>query len=481
MRRGAADEGARVSATMRRVGLELEFPVVQRSTARGLDRAAAQRLWHRFAALDPTWTVVEEVATGAVTGVRRDAGDFEEHVNSDTGVCTVEVSLAPRETVGAAVSDANAVLRRLGRVLGEMGYVLLCAGIQPRTWSDPARKTQKDWYLLLPRRWHFHHWFVPVASHQASVDVSPVEAARVVNALSGFAGVFTALTASSPVARGRVQPWKEMRNWIWHERCARVPDREGRYTSNGIPPAPYPDIGAYVEHFWDSRLYFLTDLKTRGFEVLGDRSFRDFLLSPRPVPARQVDGTRVRVEPDRSMLDRIHQYGWPAAKLHYRFDDATDLDGVRDALVRRRMAEYFEEHAVHCYVENRSSGVAPQGEEGVGAALTVGLVERLDDAEAVLKSMSWDQWRGLWTQASEHGLAVGDSRWLDIAGDLLELARAGLRGRGAGEEAFLDPLFARLARRETPADRMIAAFRSGGVSRLLDDFGRSDTGWPTGR
>ena len=27
----------------------------------------------------------------------------------------------------------------------------------------------------------------------------------------------------------------------------------------------------------------------------------------------------VRVTPDRGMLDRIHQYGWPAAKLHYAF------------------------------------------------------------------------------------------------------------------------------------------------------------------
>ena len=27
----------------------------------------------------------------------------------------------------------------------------------------------------------------------------------------------------------------------------------------------------------------------------------------------------MRVTPDRGMLDRIHQYGWRAAKLHYAF------------------------------------------------------------------------------------------------------------------------------------------------------------------
>ena len=457
----------------RRVGVELEFPVVETTTGRGLDRSGAQRLWRALAAQDTSWSPVEETVTGVVTGVRRQMAGFEERVNTDTGVCTVEVSLAPQETVGQAVDAAGGVLRTLQGLLEAMGYTLLCAGIQPRTWSDAARKSQKDWYLLLSRRWHFHHWFVPIASHQASVDVTPEEAVRAVNILSGFAGIFTALTACSPIARGAVQPWKEMRNWVWHERSMRVSAQEAEYTSNKIPEEPFADIGAYIEYFWDSRIYFLTNLKSGGCEVLGGKSFKEFLLSRDSVPARQIDGTLVRVTPDRGMLDRIHQYGWPAAKLHYAFDSRTDLDGVRAALMQGRIGDYFEDHAVNCYVENRTCGVAPDGEEGVTAALTLGIVERLDDAEALLKELPWPDWRRLWTRASTHGLSAEDDRSIAMMGKMLEVAASGLRARGAGEDAFLAPLFSRLKRRETPADRMTAAFRAGGVPRLLCDFGRS--------
>ncbi|MCB5910018.1 glutamate-cysteine ligase family protein [Streptomyces pinistramenti] len=457
----------------RRVGLELEFPVVETATGRGLDRDGAQRLWRTLAAHDMSWALVEETVVGGVTGVRRRTAGFDELVNTDTGVCTVEVSLAPRDTVGQAVEAAGDVLRMLQGHLEVMGYTLLCAGVQPRTWFDPGRKTRKDWYLLLTRRWHFHHWFVPIAAHQAAVDVTPDEAVRAVNVLSGFAGVFTALTACSPIARGAVQPWKEMRNRVWYERSMRVPAPEAMYTSNGIPDEPFSDMSAYIEHFWDSRIYFLTNLKSSGFEVLGGKSFKEFLLSRNSVPARQIDGTLVRVTPDRDMLDHIHQYGWPAAKLHYAFDSRTDIDEVRAALTQGRIGEYFEEHAANCYVENRTCGVAPQGEEGVAAALTLGIVERLDDAEALWKELPWQEWRLLWMRASTHGLSAEDERSLAMMRKVLELAASGLRARGWGEETFLAPLFTRLERRETPADRMIAAFRAGGVPRLLSDFGRS--------
>ncbi|MGW4022699.1 glutamate-cysteine ligase family protein [Streptomyces sp. NPDC005009] len=459
-----------MSVTQRKVGLELEFPVVETATGRGMGHHTAERLWHAFAGEHDAWSLVKETLTGAVTGVRRVDGGFQDYVNTDTGVCTVEVSLAPRTTIGAAVAAAHAVLDPLREALAGMGHTLLCAGIQPRTWCDPRRKTRKDWYLLLARRWHFHHWFVPIASHQVSVDVTPEEAVRAVNVLSGLAGVFTALTASSPVARGMIQPWKEMRNWIWHERAGRVPTREATYTSNSLPPEPYPDAGAYLEHFWDSPLYFLTDLKSGGCEVLGGKTFKDLLLARKAVTVRDVTGRRMRVTADRGMLDRIHQYGWPAAKLHYAFDEHTDLDDVRIALSRRAIGEYFEEHAVGCYVENRTPGVAPAGEEGAAAALTLGLLERLEEAEALLRGSSWPAWCELWRRAGEHGLGAEDARSLELMRRLLELASTGLQARGAGEEAFLHPLFTRLEQRRTPADHMIDAFRSGGMARLLHEF-----------
>lgn len=459
--------------SLRRVGLELEFPVVETMTGRGMDRAAAENLWRSFAAYDQSWSTAQEAVTGAITGVRRKATGFVEHLDTDTGVCTVEVSLAPQETIDLAVHAANLVIADLQRLLNQMGHTLLCVGIQPHTWLDPTRKTKKDWYTLLSRHVSFHHWFVPIASHQVSIDVSPDEAVRIINVLCGFAGVFAGLTASSPIARGTVQPWKEMRNWIWYERCKRVPPREASYTSNGIPMKPFSDTGSYVEYCWGSHIFLLTDLKGNGYEIVGGESFREFILRRDRTLARQCDGKLVKIQPTRDILDRIHQYGWLAAKLHYMFDTSTDVEDVRAALTQGTIGEYFEEHAINCYVENRSCGVAPEGEEGVTAALTLGVVEQLADAELLLREFEWSEWRRMWVTASKHGLSSNGSRILDIMRNVVDLARIGLRARGLGEESFLEPALTRLEKRETPADDMIKAFNSGGTRQLIKEFKRS--------
>ncbi len=459
------------AAPLRKVGLELEFPVVSRSTGRGIHRAAAQEIWATMARRDASWSLVHESISSATNGVRRSRGDFTEHVDSDTGVCTMEIALAPRATVRDAVADAHAVMNDLQSLLFERGYTMLSAGIQPITWFDPRRKTQRDWYVLLARRLDLHHWMIPVASQQISVDVSPSEATRVVNMLCALAGVFTALTASSPVARGTVQPWKETRNWIWHTRATRVPARQARYSSNGLPAHAFRDLGDYIDYSWNSTLYLLTDLKSRGYELVDNPTFRDFVLSGdthQPMPARRWDGQRVLLSATRGMLDKIHQYGWLAAKLHYRFDEQTSLADVRQALSTGDIGPYCEHHLVGTYVENRSCGVAPFGEEGAAPALTLGLIEMLDEVEHLVQQRPWEEWRRLWLQASEHGLHLGDRDMLDTIRRLLGLAQVGLEGRGAGEETLLEPLVHRVESRCVPADDMIRAYTRGGVETLLD-------------
>jgi gamma-glutamylcysteine synthetase len=456
----------------RRIGLELEYPVVDAATGLGMTRATAERLWLTFAERSRSWSPYREVLTGAVTGVRRVTAGFPERVDTDTGICTVEVSLAPQDSIGAAVDAASAVVADLHRSLEALGHTMLCTGMQPVTWCDPARKTQKDWYLLLAPRWRFHHWFVPSASHQVSVDVTASEAVRAVNVLCAFAGVFAALTASSPIARGRVQQWKEMRNWIWHERRQRISLAEAAYTSNWMPAAPFADTGAYIDYCWDSTLFFITDLKSSGYALRGRPSFREFLMSDRAMSGRRPDRQIVEVEAERGMLDRIHQYGWLAAKLHYGFASGVQLDDVRAALAGDGIGELFEAHAVNCYVENRTCGVAPLGEEGVGAALTLGVLERLADAEALLAALSWARWRQLWIDASRTGLSGHGGAILEIMQTLVGLARQGLRDRGMGEERYLDPVDDRLARLETPADRMMLTFADGGLRRFIETYRR---------
>jgi hypothetical protein len=56
---------------------------------------------------------------------------------------------------------------------------------------------------------------------------------------------------------------------------------------------------------------------------------------------------------------------------------------------------------------------------------------------------------------------------LPLLAELLDIAESGLQKRGLGEEIFLLPLQERLAARRSPADRAVALFQEGGVSKLL--------------
>jgi gamma-glutamylcysteine synthetase len=126
-------------AQRRKVGLELEFPVVRRATGRGLDRSSVQALWEAFAERDTSWSFARESIVPVVTGLRRQLGDFSEHVDTDASVCTVEIALAPQETVDQAAESARSVMSDLRSLLWENGYTLLSAGIQPITsWCHPG-------------------------------------------------------------------------------------------------------------------------------------------------------------------------------------------------------------------------------------------------------------------------------------------------------------------------------------------------------
>jgi gamma-glutamylcysteine synthetase len=78
----------------------------------------------------------------------------------------------------------------------------------------------------------------------------------------------------------------------------------------------------------------------------------------------------------------------------------------------------------------------------------------------------------MWVTASEHGLSLNESKTLDIMREVVDLAKIGLRARGAGEEKFLEPALTRLEQRKTPTDDMIKAFNVGGMQQLIKEFKR---------
>jgi len=455
----------------RRIGLELEYPVVTRNAV-AINVHQARDIWSGLAEAMPAWQVIRQRYSDAVIGLRNTADGYHEHISNDTGVCTIEIALKPELTLDRALGRAYPAIEKVADVAASLGYSLLCLGTQPRTGADPTRKSQKDAYLSFPMRMPYHHWSVPAASHQFSLDVTAAEAIPVFNAFSALSGLIIGLTASSPIARGEQQAWCEYRTWIYDERSRRLRPADRPYYCNGLPPRAFADWGEYLQWFWASATYFVEDEEQRLLAVRGRRSFSDFLLAEEPVRCTGWDGAMSRVMPDVSHVNKIHNYGWLACRLRYTLTAATQTTAVRTALANGRIGHLVETSLERCYIEFRASGVAEAGLEGSVGALLLGLAERYQEADLLRRERSWDYWTDLRIQASRKGLAALDrgSSNFELAQRMIDIARAGLGARGHGEEKYLDPLAVRLESGADYASAIRREFERGRYQAIVDKF-----------
>jgi len=278
---------------------------------------------------------------------------------------------------------------------------------------------------------NLHLFTVNAASH-VHISVSMEESVRAVNVLTGFSGAQIALTADSSVWKGHVDPDHRCvaeKFWDWW-----IPEG-GRV---GVPERPLEDLADYAEVLSTFRPIFV---KRDGVPYLikGYRTFGESLAA-RPMLVERLDGTKAELVPQPSDIDtHFTCYWWNA-----------------------RITRYYT-------VENRANDQQPPDALLCIAALTLGLVSALDEAAETLKAHDWGLLRGSREAACADGLkgSVDGLTLRDLAGEMLDLARLGLRRRGLGEEEFLCPLEKRLAEGSCPADEADALFLSGGATSLV--------------
>jgi gamma-glutamylcysteine synthetase len=454
----------------RRIGFEFEYPVTGRNGL-GISRRDAGDLWNRLTTEMADWDPVLQRESGAVIGLARRHGEYSEHISNDTGVCTIEFALKPELSVFQAVRQGCEAIGIASAVAAELGFSLLCLGLQPKTWADPGRKTDKDAYQLLKMRMPYHAWSVPMASHQCSIDVVPSAAISVVNTLNAFSGLIIALTASSPLAKGVLQEWDEYRTWISDERSRRLRASNRHYYSNGLPPLPFQNWNHYIDWFWASGTYLVSDPDKRASLVMGRWPFSQFLSSTKPVEVRSPGRQARYLEPAVEHINEIHGYGWLASRLRYTIGSATTMDEIRSALRRKEIGELLSSRTERCYVEFRASGVSQQGAEGSVGALVLGLVDQHEAAEELRLSRSWAEWKESRVEGSVRGihyLTPGSANHR-LATRMIEVARSGLARRGLGEEQLLEPLVRRLESGDGYSDEIRRWFHAGGIRRVVEE------------
>jgi len=440
---GFRQAAAARDASGRRIGAELKFPLVDEN-GEAAPREAVDALWSFLA--ENGWSPVIDKLTDRVIGARKPGPQNDTLASCETGYCKTEFSMAHVANLVELRDVVDELCDTLWAFSGREGVCFLGYGIQPKT--PPSRQLLMKkartafWGQVLrsnnrmdPEEGDDVHLFTINATSQVHVDVSEEEAIRAVNVFNGLSGAQIALTADSSVWQGQVDPefkcvCEMFWDW-WQPGSNRV----------GVPGRPFRDMADYVQTVARMQpIYVQRDGEPIG--IMHHKSFATYYQPGQPSMGTDVRGREVALDPTADDIDQHGTFYWYNA----------------------RISRYYT-------LENRVNDQQPPGALLCVPALTLGLMEALSEAEAILKSYAWADLRAARVAACRDGLdaVAGQAAVGEIARRLLGAAHQGLRKRGLGEERFLEPLWERLQKRRCPADDATDVFQEGGMEALVRD------------
>lgn len=371
----------------------------------------------------------------------------EDTISTDLGFSTLEIALAPQTNLWVVEQQLNDLLSLLLPYFDQQQCRILGYGIQPFT--PPSAD------LLVPhKRYNFidrvsgnefvpasagkdFHLLTVTASNQCHIEVSLEEAIPAVNVLNGLSGLQIALQANSPIWKGQVDnQYKATRELFW-DYCF-----TDRINQAGIP-AKFNDLAGYVDNLMSFKAQRVIR-NGQAYRIASDQTFKDFYQETQPTIGENREGECLLLTPQPEDIHLQNGFCYYNARLVSKFGT----------------------------IENRMCCQQPPGETMVTAALTLGILENLAEAQQLLASLNFISPTKLRMKAIKNGLAtkLAGKSIIPWGYQLLAIAEKGLQKRGDGEEIFLAPLFARVEKRQTPADLAIDIFQKEGIEAFLEAF-----------
>ena len=442
---------------------------------------------NRLLARNPADCPVAVQLDGRCVALRSEEAEY----GLDNGFNLLETATRPvRRSEGGLLTLAtlvNAGLEDVVHALQADGAGVLNASQHPDCPRDMA------WYqsVCVPRPIYrelvgyrgWRHWegIDAKAQNGANVQVPVADAVRALNLMIGLAAAHIALFANSPLESGRETGLKENRLTVW----PRV-FNGSRFAADAMltrcPPRPFIDLGDYFRWMFRpgtvSRSLPMArrhDYKSAPTVLLdGDPSLSAFLASDGWTGRRTDTGRHVNVVPDSAHFEHSQIAQFMDARLRYRLATLPELPQLMAAWRRSGGLEsLFEAHGVQIYIEGRGPGagyadqsVLEEGGEAVAGsmvmsplALQYGLLQKLDDAESLMRRRTWNELRELRDRAMAKGLDDGEVAGL--CAEVLDIAASGLQEE---ERHLLDYAYFVLKTRRTNADRLLDSWRSAPAS-----------------
>jgi glutamate--cysteine ligase len=403
-------------------------PLVERSI-----RALLEGLRDRF-----QWDPLEEA--GKIIGLTKGGANISLEPGGQ-----LELSGAPLETIHQTCDEVNTHLREVQEVADQMGAGFIGLGAAPIWTHEQMPLMPKGRYALMDAymdrvgaagKIMMRRTCTVQVNLDFASEADMVQKMRVAIALQPIAN---ALFGNSPFIDGAPNGHKSYRGWVWrHLDDART----------GMVPFVFDasfGFDAWVEYALDVPMYFVYR-DGRYVDALG-QSFRDFLQGKLPALPGETP----------TLSD------WA--------DHLTTL---------------FPEARVKRFIEMRGADGGPWRRLCALPAFWVGLTYdqgALDAAWDLVKSWDAEARDAMRVAASVEGLAakVGDIAFLDLAREVVAIAKEGLRARarpGLGgmvpdERHFLHALEESLETGQAPADELLERYHgewAGDLSRIYGEY-----------
>jgi len=351
-----------------------------------------------------------------------------------------ELSGAPLATIHQTCREMNAHLAQVREAAAPLGIGFLGMGFSPKWTLAETPRMPKSRYEIMAR------YMPKVGSRgldmmyrtctiQANLDFSnEADMVRKVRVGLALQPIVTALFANSPFTDGKPNGYQSYRAATWLDTDA---DR------TGMLPFAFEDgfgFERYIDWALDVPMYFVKR-GSRYYDVAGS-SFRDLLAGK---------------------LDKV-----PGERA-----TASDLEN--------HLSTLFPDVRLKRFLEMRGADAGPNRRICAVSAFWVGLLYDQDSLDA-----AWDvvkDWTAAEREALRHAVPATAIRTpfrnrtvADIAGEVVALAREGLRRRenldeeGLDETMYLSSLEETIATGETPADRVLREYADdwgGNVDRVF--------------
>ncbi|MEO3474390.1 glutamate--cysteine ligase [Roseomonas sp. CAU 1739] len=345
-----------------------------------------------------------------------------------------ELSGAPLATMHEAAAELANHLEEVRAVAAPLGLGFAPLGFHPLARREDMPWMPKGRYAIMreymPRVGHMGlDMMLRTCTVQVNLDFGDeadmVEKLRVSLALQPLA---TALFANSPFTEGKPNGYRTLRGKVWTDTD---PDR------TGIPAVAFEDgfgFDRFADWVLNVPMYFI--MREGQWIDAAGMSFRAF------------------------MEGRAEKLRGHTATMGDWADHVTTV--FTDVRLKR-------------FLEMRGADAGAPAFLNALPAFWVGLI--YDDAaqkaaRALTKGWSVEEMRALRVAVPKEGLTatIAGRPLLDVARDVMAIARGGLVARGLGEASFLDPVDAIVATGQTQADRWLercATVWGGDVSKVF--------------